>query len=183
MCSFEALLVCFLSGQGFSVIDSLRELLSLFRLVSYGNAKLVARADHYYRWLLKDISSIVVNPSCSFMTVTASDQPKCSHVRQDMSALLATTRYAKINWSSAFEMKNCWMRGETLGGNGDFTPLLLSLSGHSYYVYSVCLSADGSMVISGSGDNSIKVWDAVSGACLSTLKRLKAIRLVYSQYA
>ena len=37
-------------------------------------------------------------------------------------------------------------------------------------VYSVCVSADGSRLFSGSDDNTIKVWDVATGACLQTLE-------------
>ena len=35
---------------------------------------------------------------------------------------------------------------------------------------SVCVSADGSRLFSGSDDNTIKVWDVATGACLQTLE-------------
>ena len=35
------------------------------------------------------------------------------------------------------------------------------LDGHSDYVYSVSLSPDGTKIVSGSRDSSIRVWDAV----------------------
>ena len=42
-------------------------------------------------------------------------------------------------------------------------------SGHTNDVASVCVSADGSRCISGSSDNTIKVWDVATGACIQTL--------------
>ena len=42
-------------------------------------------------------------------------------------------------------------------------------SGHFNDVASVCVSADGSRCISGSSDNTIKVWDVATGACMQTL--------------
>eukprot|EP01031_Cornospumella_fuschlensis_P028635 gene28635-34570_t len=48
--------------------------------------------------------------------------------------------------------------------------LLNTLRGHSDAVVSVCLSTDGSRIVSGSWDNTIKVWDALSGECLQTFK-------------
>ncbi|MCB9000328.1 MAG: hypothetical protein H6540_09755, partial [Bacteroidales bacterium] len=47
--------------------------------------------------------------------------------------------------------------------------LLRTLTGHSGGVRSVALSADGSRVVSGSDDNTLKVWDMASGEELRTL--------------
>ncbi|KAH7159301.1 hypothetical protein DER46DRAFT_382282 [Fusarium sp. MPI-SDFR-AT-0072] len=38
------------------------------------------------------------------------------------------------------------------------------------WVYSVAFSADGQLLASGSGDETVKVWDAATGACLQTLE-------------
>ena len=43
------------------------------------------------------------------------------------------------------------------------------LSGHANYVTSVALSADGSKVVSGSDDKTVKIWSADSGEVLQTL--------------
>ena len=43
------------------------------------------------------------------------------------------------------------------------------LSGHSGWVRSVAFSADGSKVVSGSDDNTVKIWSADSGEVLQTL--------------
>ena len=38
-------------------------------------------------------------------------------------------------------------------------------SGHSYGVFSVSFSPDGTKVASGSADNTVKLWDVTSGSC------------------
>ena len=43
------------------------------------------------------------------------------------------------------------------------------LSGHDGEVMSVALSADGSKVVSGSGDKTVKIWSADNGEVLQTL--------------
>ena len=54
----------------------------------------------------------------------------------------------------------------TGGGNGgtevDYTKFkcLKTLAGHSYSVLSVAYSPDGKRIISGSADNTIKIWEA-----------------------
>ena len=47
---------------------------------------------------------------------------------------------------------------------------LKTLNGHKYGVYSVAYSPDGTKIISGSWDNTIKIWDANTGQCLKTLE-------------
>ena len=47
---------------------------------------------------------------------------------------------------------------------------LKTLKGHSEWVLSVAYSPDGTKIISGSRDNTIKIWDANTGECLKTLE-------------
>ena len=35
---------------------------------------------------------------------------------------------------------------------------------------SVCISNDGSRIVSGSADKTVKIWDATTGACFNTLE-------------
>ena len=42
-------------------------------------------------------------------------------------------------------------------------PWLCTLTGHSSYVLSVAYSPDGKHIVSGSRDNTVKIWDAQSG--------------------
>ena len=48
--------------------------------------------------------------------------------------------------------------------------LLKNLIGHSGYVYSVAYSPDGTKIISGSYDKTIKIWNTNTGQCLKTLE-------------
>ena len=52
------------------------------------------------------------------------------------------------------------------GGTGE---CLLTLSGHARSVSGCAWSPDGRRVLSASGDQSLKIWDAASGECLLTL--------------
>jgi WD40 repeat protein len=64
----------------------------------------------------------------------------------------------------------------TGGGNGgtevDYTKFkcLKTLEGDSEGVLSVAYSPDGTKIISSSGDETIKIWDANIGQCLKTLE-------------
>ena len=46
---------------------------------------------------------------------------------------------------------------------------LKSLAGHTNSVWSVAFSPDGSHIVSGSDDKTIRVWDATSGEELKSL--------------
>lgn len=47
---------------------------------------------------------------------------------------------------------------------------IFSLDGHSDRVRSVCFSADGTRIISGSSDKTVRIWDANTGKAISVLK-------------
>jgi len=53
-----------------------------------------------------------------------------------------------------------------------------TLEGHSSEVNSVAFSHDGLQIVSGSSDNTIKVWDTASGICTQTLKIDKVINVM-----
>ena len=55
-------------------------------------------------------------------------------------------------------------------GNKDKVVCLKTLEGHSWDVSSVAYSPDGTKIVSGSGDKTIKIWDANTGQCLKTLE-------------
>jgi WD40 repeat protein len=44
------------------------------------------------------------------------------------------------------------------------------LEGHTYYVNSVAFSSDGTLIVSGSGNNTVRVWDLSTGKVQSVLE-------------
>ncbi|XP_037335783.2 F-box/WD repeat-containing protein 7-like [Pungitius pungitius] len=71
---------------------------------------------------------------------------------------------AASQWKSAYirqqRVENNWRKGDV----GDPTVL----KGHDEHVIT-CLQFSGDLIVSGSDDNSLKVWSALSGKCLRTL--------------
>ncbi|KAH0523411.1 hypothetical protein TsFJ059_008419 [Trichoderma semiorbis] len=52
----------------------------------------------------------------------------------------------------------------------NWSPCLQTLEGHTAWVTSVAFSSDHKHIASGSKDNTVKIWDAVTGVCLQTFE-------------
>ena len=50
------------------------------------------------------------------------------------------------------------------------SPTIHQLMGHTTIVTSASFSPDGTKVVSGSGDQTVRIWDAVTGECEQTLQ-------------
>ncbi|GAX81553.1 hypothetical protein CEUSTIGMA_g8981.t1 [Chlamydomonas eustigma] len=65
-----------------------------------------------------------------------------------------------------------------LGGSmGEWSPQLLVLKGHNDAIWDAVYSSDGRLIATGSADCTVRVWEAVSGHCLLTLKTLQGGRV------
>jgi WD40 repeat protein len=85
----------------------------------------------------------------------------------------------QVYHSGVVSMPKCALRKQTtIHGTArliserdrDWQSKIMILEGHTNSVSSVAFSADGSRIVSGSGDCTVRVWDAVSGVVLHTLK-------------
>ena len=77
-------------------------------------------------------------------------------------------------WGSKSELLKGWKKRfprilsvKQTGESGSV--LLMTLKGHNAWVESVAFSSDGTRIVSGSWDKSVRVWDASTGALLIML--------------
>eukprot|EP01038_Epipyxis_sp_PR26KG_P004550 gene4550-6422_t len=56
-----------------------------------------------------------------------------------------------------------------VGKPSNISTCLITLGGHSSAINCVCYSPDGELIVTGSDDTTIKIWNSKSGECLSTL--------------
>ena len=68
----------------------------------------------------------------------------------------------------AAQQQSVWLQPQQVNLTAPDGPMIRTLSGHSDRVMSVALSADGSRALSGSSDNTLKLWDLITGDCLAT---------------
>lgn len=141
------------AGQGYELLKSFNALNFEKSRLSSKSAKLF---DHFRRWLLADMSALVLDPFGELLA-TALLQPKTSLVR--IAVEQQVFPIGKLKWTC-----------RSFSGTEGFSNMLLNLSGHTNFASCVCMTSDCSKVISGSFDSTIKIWSTESGQCLSTLK-------------
>ncbi|MBM3983774.1 MAG: hypothetical protein FJ304_26605, partial [Planctomycetes bacterium] len=91
-------------------------------------------------------------------TIQVAHQECLANNQEGARALLDGTRQDFRKWE--------WHYVNHLANSG----LLLTLKGHTRGVRAAAFSADGTRIVTGSGDNTAKVWDAKTGAEVLTLK-------------
>ena len=163
-CTLEHVCAYVKCGNGFRLVSNLlamdRDMSPIDRseFTAYS-----ARAYHYLRWLLKEMTFICRGVELNVI-LTAANEPKISVVKMDVERLLSE----QVDQRSPLFEPDSWVRCKRLGNIQDFDPLLMNLIGHSESVWSVAFNHDGSRIVSGSTDHTVKLWDSVTGQVLNT---------------
>lgn len=163
LCDFEALCARLRCGDGYTVVAQLGVLVS--RLKSINAAceservySAIAKADHFSRWLKRDMAIINVAPERELFA-SCSEQPFSSVVRQSVvPAMLSGSSATAITESSL-------MLSVVIGRSlPDFDECEAVLRGHTACVRCVSWGSSNAKCVSGSDDGSIRVWIADTGA-------------------
>ena len=125
-------------------------------------------ADHHYHSARKtdtQIKSLLTELGQSaeqilkLTQLISTQQQQISALRQEMSALRQQISIQQQEEISALRQQVQHNRNFIL----DREDALQTFQGHSHHVYSVAFSADGRYALSGSNDNTLKLWDVSSG--------------------
>jgi WD40 repeat protein len=157
VCSLEFVCCSALAGDLLNCIRYLGELVQLF---GGDNNSLSQKLDHYYRWVRKRATKIVVNPRRQ-TRMTAGEEPLISVVKKDVSQLEERERC---------ELGGVTLQPITFDCREDFDAVEMELEGHTSSVISVAWNHDGSKILSGSNDRTVKIWDGMTGELLNTLE-------------
>jgi WD40 repeat protein len=157
VCSLE--FVCCSAWTG-DLLNCVRYLGELVQLFGDDNNSLSQQLDHYYRWMRKRATKMVVNPRRQTRT-TAGEEPLISVVKKDISQLEERERCESGGYT---------LQPVTFDCREDFDAVEMELEGHTSSVISVAWNHDGSKILSGSHDKTVKIWDGVTGELLNTLE-------------
>ncbi|XP_045203568.2 F-box/WD repeat-containing protein 7-like [Mercenaria mercenaria] len=112
--------------------------------------------------------------TCRYWRVLAEDnllwREKCKEENIDESLVFGSNRLRRRQPSPKSPWKSLYMRQHQIEQNWRTGPLRSPklLKGHDDHVIT-CLEFCGTRVVSGSDDNTLKVWSALTGKCLRTL--------------
>jgi WD40 repeat protein len=160
MCSLEFVCASGLCGDIFNYVRYLSELLNILAATNVQNTMV----DHYFRWVRLKASLILSNPSWMVRS-TAGEEPDESLVREAHKSLLSNDVVA-TNPDDAWGQCTIQTCNRLVG----FNKIELELVGHSGWVQSVAWNNDGSKILSGSTDKTIKIWDSNIGELLNTFE-------------
>jgi WD40 repeat protein len=154
ICSLEFVCASKVCGEMFSLLRCISRCLSIYN----GNEEKKRKLDHYLRWIRKRANSIASNPSWIIRS-TAGEEPSESEVRRSALTLFL---YHSNNWNECSIITSARFRM--------FDNLEMDLFGHSSRISSVSWNYDGTKIVSGSWDKTLKIWDTCIGELLHTLE-------------
>jgi WD40 repeat protein len=151
ICTLEFVCASGLCGDVFNLLRCLSSCLPVFK----DNEDIKRKIDHYLRWIRKRGSTIASDPSWMVRS-TAGEEPTQSEVR----------------WSAPPPHSGNWNECSviTCARSKVFDNIEMDLVGHSDMVLSVSWNHDGSKIVSGSKDKTIKIWEGMNGELLNTLE-------------
>jgi GTPase SAR1 family protein len=153
ICSIEFVCASALCGDIFNLLFHLSELLH-----SLNAESIPQRLDHYFRWLKKRATQIVVYPRLE-SRMSAGEEPRVSFVNTDA-----------INFYDSERKEFGITFGPlTFQPKEQFDALEMELIGHSAGVSCLSWNQEGNRIVSGSADGTVKLWDAVTGELVTTL--------------
>ncbi|MEL6110598.1 MAG: NB-ARC domain-containing protein, partial [Planctomycetota bacterium] len=144
-----------------------------------------------YRWLQRRADSGIASLTSDFAAANASNDADLklvedsirlsAHVLRDDPRQLPSQLHNRLQRTSDSAIKELlgsiesnvtfpWLRSGTGTLTAPGGPLICSLSGHLGSVRAVAFSPDGRRIVSGSGDNTLKLWDGESGQELASLR-------------
>jgi WD40 repeat protein len=154
VCSLEFLCCSSLSGD---LPNCVRQIGELVR--AYGNYEVPQKLNHYYRWVKKKVTRIMLHPRFQ-VRMTAGEEPVVSSVHLDVCRL-----YERERTDTGYSLGPL-----TLGSDKDFDAVEMELTGHGDSIFSVAWNEEAGLIASGSFDCTVKIWERVSGELLKTFE-------------
>ncbi|MEO1529897.1 MAG: NB-ARC domain-containing protein, partial [Planctomycetota bacterium] len=143
-----------------------------------------------YRWLQRRADSGIASLTSDFAAANASNDTDLklvedsihlsAHVLRDDPRQLPSQLHNRLQKKANSATKELlgstdsnvtfpWLRSDTCTLTAPGGPLIRSLSGHSATVNAVAFSPDGRRIVSGSWDETLKLWDSETGQELASL--------------
>jgi WD40 repeat protein len=162
ICNLEMICAAILLGDAFKILGYLGEAVEYLNRGIQLDNEIKQKCLDYYRWLRKEMTQIVSNPRRRVLT-SASEEPLASAVHGDLCSFLTRSSFIGSSDFSSRSEDPLWLKERSLSGQQNFNDLLMNLQGHLYSVWCVAWTHDGKAIASGSRDNTIRIWNAVTG--------------------